>query len=509
MIGVELLVEIQFLARQGLNKTQIARRLGVDRKTVRKSLALDVDEFVKNPAKWPSILDPYKRYLQYRLEMLPELSAVRLYREISTLSCPGGKGAELLPDIPYQGSERTVRRYVSEIRPRNARVYRPIETLPGEQAQADWGHFGHITLGGVRRPLYAFSFVLSYSRVRYVEFTTSQDMVTFLTCLKHALEYIAGVPQVVLFDNAKTVVSERVGSVIQFSEDLLRFAARYKFKPEACWLNDPESKGKVESGIKYVRWDFFYGRPVTDPESLNREALEWCDEVANEKVHEATMEVPSDRLSEERKALAALPERPVSVFQRVTRFVRKDCTFSFETNQYSVPAAYARKRIEVCVYPDRLEAFAGGERVAVHGRCMERGRLVLNEAHYQDRFHGLRQRKDSLQTQFESIGDSAPAYLKGLARSRQGHLREQARQILALAAEYGNEAVNLAMSRANHFGQYSYGTLKQIVLKQLQVPGALPVDPRQLIQAPYNGPYVEVERRSLDDYVKLVEVAGR
>ncbi len=133
MIGVELLVEIQFLARQGLNKTQIARRLGVDRKTVRKSLALDVDEFVKNPAKWPSILDPYKRYLQYRLEMLPELSAVRLYREISTLSCPGGKGAELLPDIPYQGSERTVRRYVSEIRPRNARVYRPIETLPGNR----------------------------------------------------------------------------------------------------------------------------------------------------------------------------------------------------------------------------------------------------------------------------------------------------------------------------------------------------------------------------------------
>ncbi len=509
MIGVELLVEIQFLARQGLNKTQIARRLGVDRKTVRKSLALDVDEFVKNPAKWPSILDPYKRYLQYRLEMLPELSAVRLYREISTLSCPGGKGAELLPEIPYQGSERTVRRYVFKIRPRNTRVYRPIETLPGEQAQADWGHFGHITLGGVRRPLYAFSFVLSYSRVRYVEFTTSQDMVTFLTCLKHALEYIGGVPQAILFDNAKTVVSERVGSVIQFNQDLLRFAARYKFKPEACWLNDPESKGKVESSIKYVRRDFFYGMVVTDLECLNREALEWCDEVANEKIHETTMEVPSDRLAEERKALAPLPERPVAVFQKITRFVRKDCTFSFETNQYSVPAAYARRRIDVCVYPDRLEAFVGEECVAVHERCVERGRLVLNEAHYQDRLHGQRQRKDSLQTQFESIGDAAPAYLKGLARSRQGHLREQARQILALAAEYGNEAVNLAMSRANNFGQYSYGTLKQIVLKQLHSPDALPVDPRELIQVPYNGPFVEVERRSLDDYARLVEVAAK
>lgn len=508
MIGVELLVEIQFLARQGLNKSQIARRLGVDRKTVRKCLALDVDEFVKNPAKWPSILDPYKRYLQYRLEILPELTAVRLYREIRTLSCPGGSGVELLPEISYGGSERTVRRYVSELRPQSTRVYRPIETLLGEQAQADWGHFGHITLDGVRRPLYAFSFILSYSRVRYVEFTTSQDMVTFLTCLKHALEYIGGVPQMVLFDNAKTVVSERVGSVIQFSQDLLRFAARYRFKPEACWMQDPESKGKVENSIKYVRGDFFYGRPVTALESLNREALEWCDEVANEKIHEATMEVPSDRLAEERKALARLPETPMAVFQKVKRFVRKDCTFSFETNQYSVPAAYARRTVEVCVYPDRLEAFAGKERVAVHERCMERGRLVLNDEHYQDRFHGQRQRKDTLQTEFESIGDAAPAYLKGLARSRQGHLREQAKQILALAAEYGNEAVNLAMSRANHFGQHSYGTLKQIVHKQTQTPGTLPADPRELVQIPYNGPYIEVERRSLDAYAQFAEVAG-
>jgi len=215
------------------------------------------------------------------------------------------------------------------------------------------------------------------------------------------------------------------------------------------------------------------------------------------------------RLAEERKALTPLPERPVAVFQKITRFVRKDCTFSFETNQYSVTADYARRRIEVCVYPDRLEAFAGGECVAVHERYVERGRLVLNEAHYRDRLHGQRHRKDSLQTEFESIGDAAPAYLKGLARSREGHLREQARQILALAAEYGNDAVNLAMSRANHFGQYSYGTLKQIVLKLLHSPGALPYDPRELIQAPYNGPFVEVERRSLDDYVRLVEVVAK
>ncbi len=508
MIGVELLVEIQFLDRQGLNKTQIARRLGVDRKTVRKCLAQDIKDFDKDRAKWPSVLDPYKRYLQYRLEKWPELTAARLYRELCTLSCPGGDGTELLPPSPYEGSERTVRRYVCLIRPSGTRVYHPIETLPGEQAQADWGHFGYIVTDDVRRPLYAFSFVLSYSRIRYVEFTTSQDMVTFLTCLRHALEYIGGVPQTVLFDNAKTVVSERVGSVIQFSEDLLRFAARYRFRPEACWMQDPESKGKVENSIGYLRRDFFYGRPIIDVESLNREALEWCDEVANEKIHEATREVPSDRLAEERKALAALPQAPADVFGKVTRHVRKDCTFPFETNQYSVPGHCARKTVTVLVYPNRLEVYVGEERVAVHERCLERGRLVLDDQHYKDRPHGLRQRKDSLQTDFEGIGDVAPAYLKGLARARQGHLRDQAKQILALCAEHGREAVNEALARADHFGQYSYAAVKSILQKQAQAPGTLPADPRGLIEPPYKGPSVTVQRRSLDDYAKLSEVAG-
>lgn len=508
MIGVEQLVEIRFLERQGLNKTQIARRLSVDRKTVRKYLSKDVGVLDARD-KRSSILDPYKRYLQYRLEILPELTAVRLYRELCTLTCPGEKGTELLPKSPYEGSERTVRRYLSTLRPKSTRVYRPIETLPGEQAQADWGHFGHITLDGIRRPLYAFSFVLSYSRIRYVEFTTSQDMITFLTCLKHALEYIGGVPEIVLFDNAKTVVSERVGSVIQFNQELMGFAARYRFRPKACWMHDPESKGKVENSIKYLRTDFFYGRPVNDVGTLNIEALEWCDEVANEKIHASILEAPANRLAEERKALVRLPQVPVDVFRKVNRHVRKDCTFSFETNQYSVPSAYARKTLEVLIYSDRLEVYADKKCVAVHERCLERGHLIIKNEHYKERPHGQRRRKDSLQSEFEDIGDAASDYLKGLARSRQGHLREQAKQIIALSAEYGHNAVNQAMSRAIHFGRYGYSTLKKIVRKQVLTPEALPVDPRDLVQVPYNGPNVTVQRRSLDDYIKFAEVAGK
>ena len=123
------------------------------------------------------------------------------------------------------------------------------------------------------------------------------------------------------------MVSERVGSVIQFNRDLMRFALQYGFKPDACWIYDPESKGKVENSIKCVNRDFFYARPVTDLETLNNECLGWCDEVANEKIHGKTGEVPADRLGEEKQALLPVPSNGCAVFSQVTRNVAKNCMF--------------------------------------------------------------------------------------------------------------------------------------------------------------------------------------
>jgi len=134
-----MIMEMRHLYRQGLKKTRIAERLDVDRKTVAKYLTQDVDQSQRDR---PSILDPYKDYIQQRLVKYPELSASRLCREIQGLDVEGI--SESPPEILYQGSERTVRRYVSSIRPHSQREYRPIESLPGEQAQVDWGQAGWI-----------------------------------------------------------------------------------------------------------------------------------------------------------------------------------------------------------------------------------------------------------------------------------------------------------------------------------------------------------------------------
>ena len=236
-------MEIQHLRRQGLRPGQIARRTGIDRKTVAKYLKRPVTNVigpvVQVSRQRSSKVDPFTGYLKERLEAFPELFAETLYYEIQARG--------------YTGSARTLRRYLARARTqRPRRIYRPVETPPGRQAQVDWGHFGTIVHHGVVRHLYAFVLVLSWSRQRYVEFTVSQDMATFLACHARALAALGGVPAEIVYDNAKTVVKDRVGSVVQFTPDLLRFALAYGFKPRACWAYDLESKGKVESAEERV-----------------------------------------------------------------------------------------------------------------------------------------------------------------------------------------------------------------------------------------------------------------
>jgi transposase len=211
VLKVGNIVDIRRLRDEGLSKSQVAKRLGLNRRTVDKYW----DGETESPStpeykERTSMLSSWMGYIKDRLKKYPELSAKRLYDEIRK------KG--------YSGSERTVRREVARIRPADARVYTPQKTLPGEQAQADWGHVGTTKILNRVYQLYCFVFTMSWSRLMYVEFVVSLNMATFLASLARALEYVGGVPQVILFDNAKTVVSERVGTVGRFNEDLMNFA---------------------------------------------------------------------------------------------------------------------------------------------------------------------------------------------------------------------------------------------------------------------------------------------
>lgn len=487
---VGILLDIKHLAAEGLSKSQIARRLGMDRGTVAKYLAVDeIPEQIRRKAVSRKI-DDFTDHIKARLAKYPELTAERLFREIEKLG--------------FSGSRRTVRRYVAQLRPQQQRVYKPFETLPGEQAQVDWGHEGTFEENGQRFNLYSFNFILSHSRVRYVEYTTSQDMATFLACHVRALQYIGGCPREIVYDNAKTVVLDRVGTVVRFHPELLRFAVGYGFSPRACWVNDPESKGKVESTVKYARRDFFYGTEFTSLSHLNEQRLTWLNEVANRKVSEATGRVPFDHLAEERSFLQSLPAIPVATYAEVEVQVTKACLFSWGGNQYSVPAHLARNKVKLHVYEDRLEVYFSGKQVVNLPRLSGKGQRLIQDEHYADRSAGPRAKQITLQQRFEAIGPVAHDFLKGLAQSKSGNLREQAESILGLCEAYDNQTVHAAMERAAHFGNYSYKAVKRILLRRERTPESLPQQPTE--GAPLTSvPAVSVEQRPLDYYAQ----AGR
>lgn len=456
---VGTIVDIRSLRHSGLSKSATARRLGIDRGTVSKYWEGPVDQ-VEAP-QYPrrsTKVDAYSEYITSRLERYPELSAQQIYQEIQRQG--------------YQGSARTVRRFVSGIRPRSARVYKPVEVLPGEQAQVDWGHFGTIVENGYRVKLYAFVFTLSWSRAMYVEFITSLGMATFAGCLHRALEAMNGVPETILFDNAKTVVSQRIGQVVQFNENLLRLAARYGFRPKACWIADPESKGRVESNVKYLRGNFFYGREFSGRAELNAAAHEWVERIAHQRIHGTTRRRPAEMLEEERPYLRPFVpgDGPMGIIER--RGVGKDGLISVAQNKYSVPYQFQRKTIRIRRFEGHIEVLDQGKVICRHTLRPGRGQRFVLDEHYPPRSQSPR--CHPLQAEFESLAPSAPAYLQGLSQAGVGSLREQMERITSLKDHYSRHALEAAMSRALEYQAFGYGRLKRILQRQARNPKSLP-----------------------------------
>jgi transposase len=426
--------------------------------------------------------------MRQRLNDYPELTAKRLYKEIRKQG--------------YEGSYRTVRRYVARLKAQMPqRVYKPYETNPGEQAQVDWGHEEWVH-NGVKVKVYSFVYVLSHSRMRYVEYVTSLDSVVFLNCLYRAFEYMGGVPKKILFDNAKVVVSERVGSVIRFQTDLLQFAALMRFQPDACWVEDPETKGKVESTVGYVHRDFFYGREFSDLGSMNQQAREWCDEV-NREVHSTTQEIPVERWVAERAHLTPLPQKKPDLFRVQKVKVNKACLFSFGSNKYSVPKEYARQYVRLEIYELEFRVMANETEIGRWPRTLDRNKQFLIEEHYQGRFKGSK--KSALEVEFRWLCDEAPAYLERLKETRGNSLRDQMKQIVQLSEQFSTEELGQAMSRSLRYSSFGYDVLHRILRKQRDMPRSLPEATERAIplKTPQL-PHVTVETRDTSYYASRI-----
>ncbi len=365
MLSKEEVIVLHHYAREGLSKTAIAEKLGINRRTVHRYLGQGEEEPKYGPRpRRPSKLDPYKEYLLGRMKAYPELSAQRLLNEIQGLG--------------YGGGYTILKDYLRAHRPRAPlQIEQRFEVRPGEQAQVDFATFK--TSFGV---VHALLVVLSWSRILWVRFGFQQDQLTVLSGLHQAFRAFAGVPQTVLFDRMRTAVA---GSGPQgdpvFNAEMLRFSAHYGFRPLACRPYRAKTKGRVERAVSYLRGSFFYGRSFRDLEDLNRQVDAWLKDTANARVHGTTGDVPSVRLQEEQEHLTSLPKSPYIPMITLGRRISRDGFISYNGNEYSVPPGLTHREIQLRATLDELHLFQEGEPVACHPVLEGRGQRRLAPEH--------------------------------------------------------------------------------------------------------------------------------
>jgi transposase len=369
MITLDDYFEIQQLCYQGLSRSEIARRMGLDRKTVRKYLKKETGLPVSRSRHRSSLLDGFKDYLQKRLTQGCTNGEV-LYREIR--------------EQGYTGHITILRDYIKPLRQQEKwRAELRWESAPGQYAQVDWGQCKALQPDGSTIKLYVFVYTLAYSRTAYAEWTTRMDLATLQRCHEAAFNYTGGVPEYIIYDRMKSVIQGENQDGVRFNQAFLDFARYYGFLPRACPAYWPRGKGKVESGVKYVKGNFWQGLVnIVGLDDLNSRCRSWLDQVANVRIHGTTGRVPFEMLSEEKlKVSVGRPPYPVS--PAVLRQVSRDCLISYRGCGYSVPAEWAGKNVWVReISGERLVISAGNKIISEQPLEMVLKRTVINEAHY-------------------------------------------------------------------------------------------------------------------------------
>ncbi len=426
--------------RQRLSVAQAARTLGLDAKTVARWLTRPRYE-PRAVVPRASRLDAFKGAI-VRLLDTHAYSAQQVYQR--------------LREDGFTGSLTLVRDYVRQVRPVKRPVYLKLHFEPGEVAQVDWGEWGTIAVGQTRRRLSFFVMVLAHSRLMYVEFCVSQAMEHFLSCHERAFSSFGGVVERVMVDNLKSAVLRRLaGEAPVFNPRYVDFARHYGFQISPCNVAAGNEKGRVESGVGYVKKNFLNGLDLAEFSAVNPAARLWLDTIANVRVHGETRERPVDSFEKERGHLRALNRNPYDCARILNLRASSQFRFTVDTNHYSVPPDFAYRCLVVKVYPDRVCAYYGDRLIARHVRSYERHKDIEIPDHAKALVAQRgRARDQRLMVHFLALSPNAAAYYQGL-EPRRANARLHVRKILALAEIYGAAEMERAIDDGLAFQAFS------------------------------------------------------
>jgi len=413
----------------------IAKQLGVHHSVVDRVLSqAGLPKVERSPRT--SMIDPYLPFITETLSQFPSLTAARLYEMAKQRGYPGG---------PSQFRQR-----ISQLRPRKQpEAYLRLKTLPGEQAQVDWGHFGHITIGKAMHALMAFVMVLSWSRQIYLQFYLNARMESFLCGHVGAFQAWNGLPRVLLYDNLKSAVLERQGDAIRFHPTLLALSAHYRFEPRPVAVARGNEKGRVERAIRYIRDNFFAGRQWQTLAALNQQADEWCQGVsADRRCPENSDLSIREAFLQEQPSLLALPDNPFDTRERVEVIARKTPYIRFDTNDYSIPHQHVQKNLTVMADLERVCILEGTSPIAKHARSFDKGAQVEDEAHINSLWLEKTNAKSHRGQDRLSVASEHAQTLLQQSIERGHVLKTSIRLLNQLLDDYGRAELHIALAEA-------------------------------------------------------------
>jgi len=375
VLGMEQWTVIRQRRQAGETVSQIARDLGLDRKTVRRCLKQTEWRPYVRQVRMSTLLDAHREWL---LERAPQVrySARILWQELRA-------------QRDFVGSYEAVKLAVRPLRSAACAASLTqgrFETGPGEQAQVDWGQ-AIVTMGGIRRPVHIFVMTLGYNRRGYAEGFCDERMASLLAAHECAFAHFGGCCETLLYDRMRTVTTREEPTPsgerrARLNPTFAAFAQHWGFTPRLCRPYRAQTKGKVESGVKYVKRNFLPGRSFRDLDDFNAQLAAWQAEVADVRVHGTTHQRPIERFVAEVAVL--LPTSAQSSFLQAMvrpRVVADDWLVAIDTNRYSVPFRLIGQTVEVVREGGEFVIRHQGQIVASHPVLAGRAQLSVRPEH--------------------------------------------------------------------------------------------------------------------------------
>lgn len=430
--------KIHQLKEDGLNMLQTSKKLNINYKTVRKYWNMSHDEYATYHKKTKT---RRKKLDKYKKEILALLYKHNDYKVSQILDRLWEEYPNQKDDIKYS----TLRRYINNLREKynipkesNQRQYQAVMDPPmGYQAQVDLGYDTLKTIDGKEVKLCAMAMVLSNSRYKYIEwFDYSPETRDLINFHENAFQYFNGMPEEIVYDQDRLIiVNENFGDII-YTAEFEAYRQQKKFNTFVCRSRDPETKGRVEAVVKYVKNNFAKYRIFTNIDEFNQLCLAWLDRTGNKKVHGTTKKVPAEVFKEEQKHLRQVPDKRIPKIPTaiISRKVTKDNTIRYNANRYTVPLGTYEPGKEVAIKTVdektiKIIDIETGEIIAEHDICHDKGKLIQNSNHLRDHSKKI---KEMYENAVDILGDNeaVKTFLKKIKKDKPRYIRDQYSLIL-------------------------------------------------------------------------------